>query len=220
MSLLFALLLTAAPAPLAPVAPSRAPAGHGPGAARRPPAAREAPRRLGSSPEAVARTARGYVGTPYVWGGTSRTGMDCSGLVQTVFASHRLALPRVAPDQASRGWAVKPRFIRAGDLLFFTNHLGSGLIEHVGIAVDGQHMVHASTSRMAVVLDRFDSRYYQEHFLFARRVLPRRVAPQPVLAKMRHPETPPSRRPAHAAKGGTAEGYSAPSTRSASDTRR
>jgi cell wall-associated NlpC family hydrolase len=183
------------------------------------PRAREVPRRLGPSPESVARTARSYVGTPYLWGGTTRKGIDCSGLVQSVFAAHRLSLPRVAPDQARRGWALKAQWVRAGDLLFFTNHPGSGLIEHVGIAVDGQHMVHASTSRNTVVLDRFDSRYYQEHFLFARRLLPRSAARQPALAKARQIETQSSQGP-HPAPGRTAQAYSPRSTRSASDTRR
>ena len=94
----------------------------------------------------IVATALGFIGEPYRYGGTGEGGIDCSALTQRVFADHGIALPRTADDQALVGQTIQRRQIRPGDLLFFTNHPGTGRIEHVALAVDGHHMVHALRS--------------------------------------------------------------------------
>jgi cell wall-associated NlpC family hydrolase len=91
--------------------------------------------------EAV-QVALAQVGTPYVWGGTSRAGFDCSGLVQYSYARAGLALPRTAQQQydATRP-AVDPEALQPGDLVFFGS--GPRAIEHVGIALGDGRMVDA-----------------------------------------------------------------------------
>ncbi len=123
-------------------------------------------------PDAVVATAKSYVGTPYVYGGANYDGVDCSGLVMVVYSAHGVSLPRTAGDQARMGWWVSRKHVAPGDLLFFTNELGSKRIDHVGLAVDAEHVIHASTSRHRVVVDRLDARYFQERLLFVRRLLP------------------------------------------------
>lgn len=121
-------------------------------------------------PQAVAATALSYLGTPYRYGGDSRRGMDCSGLVYTVYSQHRVAVPRVSADQFGVGREVPPSRLRAGDLVFFAD--GRGRIQHVGICLDDDRFVHASSSR-GVVEDSLRSRYFQDRFVGARRIVAR-----------------------------------------------
>ncbi len=95
--------------------------------------------------DSVQRHARRLLHTPYLWGGKSALGMDCSGFVQVVFACAGKMLPRDAYQQAELGESVD--FIdltKAGDLLFFEN--AEGRIHHVGIALGGGLVIHASGS--------------------------------------------------------------------------
>jgi hypothetical protein len=104
-------------------------------------AARAAARRLRSHEWATQL----FAGTPYQWGGVTPWGVDCSGLVQTVFAARGMALPRDAADQAGCGRAVDPGRLQPDDLLFFRAEDGSR-VSHVALAGAGDTLVHAALS--------------------------------------------------------------------------
>ncbi len=89
-----------------------------------------------------------YHGVPYLEGGTTIRGVDCSGLVFSVFASVGVKLPRTVIEQYGCGIPVPRGRIRTGDLVFF----GKGNVPtHVGIAISPTEMVHASSSRGVVI---------------------------------------------------------------------
>ncbi|WP_422666798.1 C40 family peptidase [Billgrantia gudaonensis] len=109
-----------------------------------------------------------WVGTPYRLGGESTRGIDCSALVQRVFAeTFRLELPRTTGDQVREGEPVDRDALQVGDLVFFRP---PGAYDHVGIYVGEGHFLHASTSQ-GVKLSRLDNVYWQRHFWQARRTL-------------------------------------------------
>ena len=103
-------------------------------------------------PAAVTEFALRFLGAPYVWGGTSAWGLDCSGLVQTVYRAFGLTLPRDADQQAECGQEISPDAVRAADLLFFPGH--------VAIALDNDRFVHANAHHMAVSVDGFTADAY------------------------------------------------------------
>ena len=117
----------------------------------------------------VRASALRYLGTAYVWGGTTPAGVDCSGLVFLVYSPYVANLPRTSYEQWTAGAPVGRTDLAAGDLVFF-NTDGSGA-SHVGIYVGGGEFVHSATSAQRVVLDRLDAPYYLTHYLGARRVL-------------------------------------------------
>jgi cell wall-associated NlpC family hydrolase len=113
-------------------------------------------RKIPSSPnpdvERMLEDARRMTGAPYLWGGNSAFGIDCSGLVQLV---HRLAgytLPRDADMQFDAGREVKEPF-HPGDLLFFGGESTTRKITHVGISLGGWRMIHSSRARNGVYED-------------------------------------------------------------------
>ena len=108
----------------------------------------------------IVETAKQYLGVRYVYGGTSPSGFDCSGLVQYVYRQCGYRLNRVAADQASHGYAVDKSALEPGDLVFFKR--GSAAIHHVGIYVgDGQY-IHAPYTGTVVKIQPLSSRsdYY------------------------------------------------------------
>ncbi|GEO03241.1 hypothetical protein AAE02nite_09050 [Adhaeribacter aerolatus] len=119
----------------------------------------------------VIRTARSYRGTPYRWGGTTRIGMDCSGLLCTSFKAIDVDLPRTSNEQSEFGRRVRPKELRPGDLVFFGASGGSRQITHVGMITDVKgrdevFFIHASTS-LGVKEDNLYSNYYQKIFIKA-----------------------------------------------------
>ena len=118
----------------------------------------------------ITRTAQQFKGMRYVWGGTSpKSGFDCSGLVQYVYAKWGIYLPRCASEQVNKGVAVKQNELQPGDLVFFQNTYKRGL-SHVGIFVGDGWFIHASSARTGVILSRLDSGYHKAHWYGARRM--------------------------------------------------
>lgn len=95
-----------------------------------------------------------YLGSPYLWGGRSPFGIDCSGFVQNVFKFFNIRMPRDAYQQAGEGEVVHfINEIKLGDLAFFDN--ADGKIIHVGIILDDENIIHASGEVRIDLLDHY-----------------------------------------------------------------
>lgn len=117
----------------------------------------------------IVATAKKYIGVPYLWGGTTPKGFDCSGFVQYVFNRHGISLPRTTTEQYKVGSYVSKSKLKTGDLVFLQNTYRQG-ISHVGIYVGDGKMIHASSSKGVVISD-LSTSYYTSHYYGARRVL-------------------------------------------------
>lgn len=117
---------------------------------------------------AIVSTARQFLGVPYVFGGTTPKGFDCSGLVQYVFKLNGVSIPRLADDQYRFGKAVSRHQMKAGDLVFFKTD-ASG-VSHCGIYVGEGNFLHASSSR-GVRIDSLDNEYWKPKYVGARKVI-------------------------------------------------
>ncbi|HEX6558543.1 MAG TPA: C40 family peptidase, partial [Longimicrobiales bacterium] len=129
--------------------------------------------------DSVTRTARRWVGAPYLWGGVTFGGVDCSGLAQAVLWVHGVALPRDSDMQSLRGEQIDPGAdfsnLNPGDLLFFSET--STRVSHVAISLGGSHIVHSALSNGGVdVNDLLGERELETRlrsvFTRAQRVLP------------------------------------------------
>jgi cell wall-associated NlpC family hydrolase len=124
--------------------------------------------------QAVVRVARSYLGTPYQYGGTSKRGIDCSGLSCQVYKEALgMDLPRTADAQAEVGKAVPRSQAGPGDLVFFREPKARK-VTHVGILVsDGEEgrFIHASTSK-GVREDNLNDPHWKSRLVAIRQVLP------------------------------------------------
>lgn len=109
-----------------------------------------------------------YLGTPYVYGGSSYSGTDCSGFTMAVFAKFGYSLSHGASDQYYTATSVSSEERQAGDLVFFDTFGG---ISHVGIYLGGGQFIHASSSGGVKVNSLYES-YYAACYLGAGRILP------------------------------------------------
>lgn len=115
----------------------------------------------------VSRAAK-YKGVPYVFGGTTPKGFDCSGYVQHVFKDCKAKLPRLADEQALEGVFVTQKQLRPGDLVFFTTYTAGA--SHVGIYA-GEGKFWSATSSRGIVLSSLKEDYWKSRYYGARRVL-------------------------------------------------
>ncbi len=122
----------------------------------------------GSKASAVIATAKNYMGVPYVWGGVSPSGFDCSGFTQFVLKENGISIPRVTSDQYGAGVAVSKSNLRVGDLVFFTTYKAGP--SHVGFYMGDGKFIHSSSSK-GVTISSLDSSYYSSRYIGARRVL-------------------------------------------------
>ncbi len=110
------------------------------------------PSRLLFNPKSLVALAVRFLEVPYLWGGTTAWGLDCSGLVQTVYAAFGATLPRDADQQAEVGETVEFQDAKPADLLFFPGH--------VAISLGGTKFIHANAHHMRVTIDDFEKSDY------------------------------------------------------------
>ncbi len=118
--------------------------------------------------------AKQFDGVRYKYGGTTKAGMDCSGLVFTAFKAHDISLPRSSRDMAKEGISVSLENVVEGDLLFFKTNGRNNSINHVGLVVTSRtgfiEFIHATTQR-GVLISSLAERYWNNSFVEARRML-------------------------------------------------
>lgn len=114
----------------------------------------------------IASFARQFLGTPYVWGGSSPAGFDCSGFVCYVYNHFGIQLPHAADEQFYCGAGVSQ--LIPGDMVFFTTYLAGP--SHVGIYIGDNCFIHSSSSAGEVVITSLSQDYYSERYLGARRL--------------------------------------------------
>jgi len=118
----------------------------------------------------VAGAAHLFLGLPYLWGGTSAFGYDCSGLVYAVFARYGLILPRDAADQKRVGIPVPLGKLQPGDLLFFAGRRGRGRVHHVAIYVGDGFMIDSPYTGASIEMVPMTSSAIWDEFAGATRV--------------------------------------------------
>ena len=145
--------------------------------------------------------AASLIGRPYVWGAEGPNSFDCSGLTQYVFGRSGIELPRRAISQSRVGDTIRGQ-LRRGDLVFFSSGRGQSEVTHVGIYEAGGVMIDASQRHGRVRRDNLREAFWEERFLFARRILASRWADARPDARSDEPAErsypSPSRRPSDA----------------------
>lgn len=118
--------------------------------------------------------ARTFEGVRYKYGGTSKKGMDCSGLVYTAFKKENINLPRTTKDLSKTGNWIDVDDVQVGDLVFFATKKNSRSVNHVGIVTTSRtgyvEFIHASTSK-GVIISNLAERYWYLSYVQARRIL-------------------------------------------------
>lgn len=120
------------------------------------------------------KEAKTYEGVKYKYGGTTRKGMDCSGLLHTVFQTEGIALPRTTSAIAQQGEWIDIKNVQPGDLVFFATGKNSRNINHVGLVTGIRQgyieFIHSSTSQ-GVITSSLAERYWYFAYVQARRLL-------------------------------------------------
>lgn len=127
-----------------------------------------------SKADDIINTALTFSGVRYKFGGTTKKGMDCSGLMYVAFGEHDISLPRVSYRMAEEGKRIKVNRVSKGDLLFFKTGKSRNRVNHVGLVVsvedDDIKFIHASSSR-GVIVSSLREGYWNYAFVKATRIL-------------------------------------------------
>lgn len=122
----------------------------------------------------IIHTALTYSGVRYKYGGTTKKGMDCSGLLYVAFREHDVSLPRVSYEMVEEGKRIKIKQVVKGDLLFFKTSKKGKKVNHVGlvVAVEGDDIkfIHATSSR-GVIVSSLHEGFWNHTFVRATRIL-------------------------------------------------
>ena len=123
----------------------------------------------GSIGETIVATAKQYMGAPYVYGGMSPSGFDCSGFVNYVYKLCGYSMSRVASSiYNNNGTYVEKANLQLGDLVFFASNSSS--IGHVGIYIGSGQFIHSSSGAGCVVISDLSSSYYLKNYVGAKRI--------------------------------------------------
>lgn len=118
---------------------------------------------------AVINTAQQYMGVPYVWGGTTTAGFDCSGFTQYVLKQNGISIPRTAAEQYQSGVSILKSNLKVGDLVFFTTYKPGA--SHVGFYMGDDKFIHASSGAKEVTISSLSEPYYTQRYIGARRYI-------------------------------------------------
>ena len=128
------------------------------------------PSQVGKGQE-IADFALQFVGYPYVYGGSSPSGFDCSGFTSYVYKQFGYSINRTASTQLDNGYAVSMSELQPGDLVMFKKGSTSKRATHVGIYIGNNQFVHASTSSVGVIISSMSEAYYTTGFVGGRRLV-------------------------------------------------
>lgn len=109
-----------------------------------------------------------WVNVPYKYGGNDKHGVDCSGFVNAIYLSvYNMKLPRTTKELFSISTTIKKENLQEGDLVFFK--IGSNEVSHVGIYIEQNKFIHASSSK-GVIVSLLNNQYYENHFIRGGRI--------------------------------------------------
>ncbi len=131
-------------------------------------------KKTSSKADRVVANAMKYKGVRYKFGGTTKRGMDCSGVVYVAYGSQNVLLPRVSRDMAKRGKKIPLNKVKKGDLVFFRTNKSRRNINHVGLVVSNKRgqirFIHATSSK-GVIISSISEKYWKKTFVKATTIL-------------------------------------------------
>lgn len=132
-----------------------------------------------ASSSQIISTAKNYIGVPYIWGGTTTKGFDCSGFLNFVFEKHGVDLPRTVVEIYKMGTSVSKSQLKEGDIVFFETYKKGA--SHAGIYIGNNKFIHAGTSSGVSITD-LNYSYWKNSYIGAKRILKEETVSKPKLS--------------------------------------